>query len=339
MKRIDLRSDTVTKPTEGMLEAMMKAVVGDDVIDIDPTTRALEDQLAKEFGFDRGLFCPSGTMANQIALMLHTRPGDEIICDALSHIYWYEGGGPAANAGVSLRLLPGERGCLTADLVANAINPENEHAARTALISLENTANKAGGTCYDLDDIKAIRILANKQKLPVHLDGARLFNALIAKGQKPQQYKGLFDTMSICLSKGLGCPVGSVLLVNNAQYNEGRRIRKRLGGGMRQSGFLAAAGLYALNNNIERLQEDHQRAEALANILTECDWVKQVIKPQTNIVIFYPYGEPDNIIKLLNDAGIDIIAMGGGALRLVTHMHISDEDVDNCRRIFSKLAV
>ncbi len=339
MKRIDLRSDTVTQPTEAMLEAMMKAVVGDDVIDVDPTTRALEDQLAKDFGFDRALFCPSGTMANQIALMLHTRPGDEIICDALSHIYWYEGGGPAANAGVSLRLLPGERGCLTADLVASAMNPENEHAARTALISLENTANKAGGTCYELEEIKAIRALANKCELPVHLDGARLFNALVAKSQKPQQYKGLFDTMSICLSKGLGCPVGSVLLVNHAQYYEARRIRKRLGGGMRQSGFLAAAGLYALNNHIDRLAEDHQRAEALANILSECDWVKQVVKPQTNIVIFYPHKDADNIIKLLNEAGVDIISMGGGALRMVTHMHITNEDIDVCRRIFSKLAV
>lgn len=334
---IDLRSDTVTRPTEPMLKAMFNAEVGDDVIDIDPTTRTLESQLAAEFGFDRGLFCPSGTMANQIALLMHTRPGDEIICDALSHIYWYEGGGPSANAGVSLRLLDGDRGRLNAELIAAAINPDNEHAAHTALVSLENTANKAGGTCYTLEVIREIRNLTKEKNLPLHLDGARLFNALVATGQSAKDYHGLFDSMSICLSKGLGCPVGSVLLVNDGDYRMARRIRKRLGGGVRQSGFLAGAGLYALNNNITRLKDDHRRALELARCLEACDWVERVIEPQTNIVVFYPNAPVDTALNVLQENGIRLMSMGGGALRMVTHLHIDDAALKACIQTLRKL--
>jgi len=336
---VDLRSDTVTQPTEDMLRAMFAAKVGDDVIDIDPTTRALENQLAAEFGFDRGLFCPSGSMANQIALMMHVKPGDEIICDALSHIYWYEGGGPAANAGASLRMLQGDRGRLNADMVRDAINPDNEHAAQTALVALENTANKAGGTCYALDEIKRIHQVAKANKLPMHLDGARLYNALVATNQSPSDYHGIFNSMSICLSKGLGCPVGSVLLVNESDYRMARRIRKRIGGGMRQSGFLAAAGLYALNHHVERLREDHQRAAEIARHLDACDWVDQVVEPQTNIVVFYPNIDLDRAQQALREKGIHVLPMGGGALRMVTHLHINDEAVAYCSKTLKNLNV
>ncbi len=336
---VDLRSDTITQPTEGMLKAMFSAKVGDDVIDIDPTTRELENQLAAAFGFDRGLFCPSGSMANQIALMMHVKPGDEIICDALSHIYWYEGGGPAANAGASLRMVQGDRGRLNAKMVQDAINPDNEHAAQTALISLENTANKAGGTCYDIDEIRSICNLAKSHGLPVHLDGARLYNAMAATQQSPSDYHGLFKSMSICLSKGLGCPVGSVLLVNDSDYRMARRIRKRIGGGMRQSGFLAAAGLYALSNHVERLQMDHQRATDLATCLNECTWVERVIEPETNIVVFFPKAPLDAVQDALREKGIHILPMGGGALRMVTHLHITDEAISYCNEILKNLNV
>jgi threonine aldolase len=328
MSKIDLRSDTVTQPTRGMLQAMMQAVVGDDVIDIDPTVRDLENKLAALFGFERGLFCPSGTMANQIAMMYHLKPGDEVICEERSHIYWYEGGGVAANAGASIRLVYGEKGCIKAEDVRKAINPENEHAARTRLISLENTGNKAGGTCYDVSTLQSIRAVAEEHNLPVHMDGARIFNALVATGQSTVDHHGLYDSMSICLSKGLGCPVGSVLLVSDSMYHEVRRIRKRLGGGMRQSGFLAAAGLYALDFHVDRLANDHLRAKRLANGIAALDWIERVVEPQTNIVIFYPKSNPKEVIHYLESSGVRIIEMGGGALRMVTHLHISDEVVE-----------
>ncbi|MCC5916700.1 MAG: aminotransferase class I/II-fold pyridoxal phosphate-dependent enzyme [Cryomorphaceae bacterium] len=333
-KIVDLRSDTVTQPTDEMKKAMFDAPVGDDVIDIDPSVRKLEDYAAQLFGFERGLFCPSGTMTNQIALMLHTRPGDEIICDALSHIYWYEGGGPAANAGASLRLLPGDQGRISASQIEAAINPKNEHAARTALVSLENTCNKAGGSFYNLDAIKEIRRITSKHHLPLHLDGARIFNALVASRQSTLNYHGLFDSMSICLSKGLGCPVGSLLLLNEKDYFTARRIRKRLGGGMRQSGFLAAAGFYALHHHVDRLAEDHRRAKALAAVLEDCDWVDRVVEPSTNILVFYPKIKEETVISALERKGIRLLSMGGGALRLVTHLHITDEDIEYCRNSF-----
>jgi threonine aldolase len=338
MQKIDLRSDTVTQPTRSMLAAMMQSVVGDDVIDIDPTVRELENKLSALFGFERGLFCPSGTMANQIAMMYHLKPGEEVICEERSHIYWYEGGGVAANTGASVRLVYGENGCLHADDVRKAINPENEHAARTRLISLENTGNKAGGTCYDLQSIHAIKEVANEYNLPLHMDGARMFNALVATGQTTVDHHGLYDSMSICLSKGLGCPVGSVLLVSEKMYHEVRRIRKRLGGGMRQAGYLAAAGIYALDYHVDRLENDHLRAKKLAEGIAALDWVERVVEPQTNIVIFYSKVNPKEVINYLENNDVRIIEMGGGALRMVTHIHITDEAVEQTLKVMNNFS-
>jgi len=337
MQNIDFRSDTVTQPTRGMLEAMMQATTGDDVIDIDPTVRELENRLSKHFGFDRGLFCPSGTMANQIAMMHHLRQGDEVICEARSHIYWYEGGGVAANAGASIRLVHGENGCLKVEDLQHAINPKNEHAAFSKLLSLENTGNKAGGTCYPIADLQALSAFARERGLAVHMDGARMFNALIATGQSAHQHHGLYDSLSICLSKGLGCPVGSLLLVNESDYDSVRRIRKRLGGGMRQAGYLAAAGLYALDFHVERLANDHRRATDLAEGFIDIPWIQKVILPQTNIVIFYTDRDPSEVIRVLAEKGIRLMEMGGGALRMVTHLQITDEHVQTTLQIMREL--
>lgn len=257
---IDLRSDTVTKPTPAMREAMMQAEVGDDVLEHDPTVRALEEKAAALFGMEAALFCPSGTMTNQIALRIHTQPQDQVICDRLSHIYWYEGGGPAYNSLVSLRMLDGDRGRITAAQVAENINPDDPHMPVSRLVSLENTANRAGGSCYGLDQIRVIRKVCDTHGLGLHLDGARLFNALTETGDTPKGYGGVFDSISICLSKGLGAPVGSLLITNQELHKKALRVRKVLGGAMRQSGFLAAAGLYALDHHVERLQDDHRRA-------------------------------------------------------------------------------
>src|ERR1700761_2012732 len=257
---IDLRSDTVTRPTPAMLDAMMTARVGDDVFGEDPSINQLEKMAAGLFGMDAAVYCPSGTMSNQIAIKCHTQPGDEVICEKSSHVYIYEGGGIAFNSGSQVRALDGDRGRITAEQVSQAINPDDVHRARTSLVSLENTCNRGGGSCYDIEEIKKIRQVCSDHQLKLHLDGARLFNALVATGQTAAEYGEVFDSISICLNKGLGCPIGSILMGPAPYIRQARRVRKVFGGGMRQAGFMAAAGIYALHNNIDRLAADHDHA-------------------------------------------------------------------------------
>ncbi len=337
---IDLRSDTVTRPTPSMLKAMMNAEVGDDVFGEDPTINRLEAMAAEMFGMEAGLFCPSGTMTNQIAIKLHTQPGDEIICHEYSHIYNYEGGGLAFNSGCQTRLLKGDRGFMTpADVEANIGNPDDVHAARTSLVSVENTVNKGGGSCYDLGTLKEIEAVARKHKLAYHIDGARIFNALVAKKQNATDYGKLFDTISICLSKGLGCPVGSVLLGTKDAIKEGRRIRKKFGGGMRQAGFLAAAGIYALDNHIGRLEDDHAKAQQLKEALENCSWVERIDPVETNIVIFYLKEDKDQqtFLQKLKDNNILAIGMGQGKLRFVTHLDVHNSDIKKTASFLKQL--
>ena len=242
----ELRSDTFTKPTPNMLTAMMNAAVGDDVFGEDPSINALEQMAANMFGMEAALFCPSGTMTNQIAINVHTQPGDEVICEEGSHIYFYEGGGIGKNSGCQARLIKGNRGQITAAQIAEVINPDDVHRARTRLVSLENTCNRGGGSCYNLNEIAEIQNLCNAHGLSLHLDGARLMNAIVAQNEDPLTYGKLFHSISLCLSKGLGAPVGSVLLGSKEFIKEARRVRKVMGGGMRQAGVIAAAGLVAL---------------------------------------------------------------------------------------------
>lgn len=320
---INLISDTVTKPTPAMLDAMFKAEVGDDVFKQDPTVNELERYTAAMFGKEAALFFPSGTMANQTAIKLHTQPGDEVICDKWSHIFLYEGGGVAANSGVSCHLVDGDRGKITAEQVRNVINdPEFYHAPITRLVSIENTTNKGGGACYDLEELQKIKQVCEEHGLKYHLDGARLWNALVAKKQQPKDFGNLFDTISVCLSKGLGAPVGSVLVGSAADIKKALRIRKLFGGNMRQAGYLAAAGLYALKNNIERLAQDHQRAKELGEVLATKSWIKEVAPVETNIVIFtlQPAVDEQKFLEKLKQKSILMTSMGQGKLRMVTHM-------------------
>lgn len=337
---IDLRSDTVTRPTKEMLNAMMHAPVGDDVFGEDPTINKLETMAAEMFGMEAGLFCPSGTMTNQIAIKLHTQPGDEIICHEYSHIYNYEGGGLAANSGCQTRLLKGERGFIsTKDVEANIGNPHDVHAARTSLVSVENTVNKGGGSCYDFSTLEEIAEVTRKHNLAYHIDGARLFNALVAKNQKAEDYEKLFDTISICLSKGLGCPVGSLLLGSKDHITQARRIRKRFGGGMRQAGYLAAAGIYALENHIDRLAEDHEKAHVLKSALEKCSWVDRIEPVETNIVIFYLKEgmSQETFMNTLKENGILAVSMGQGKLRFVTHLDINSTQISQVSNVLEKI--
>ncbi|NQX86068.1 MAG: PLP-dependent transferase [Flavobacteriaceae bacterium] len=321
---IDLRSDTVTKPTEDMMEAMMSAHVGDDVYKEDPTVNALEQRIAEMFGMDEALFFPSGTMANQTALKLHTNPGDQIICDKYAHIYNYEGGGASFNSGVSCNLIDGERGMFTAHQVKAAINPPDfYHSPLSRLVEIENTTNKGGGACWDFSELEKIKTVCDTHNLGFHLDGARLWNALVAQQYTAQHYGALFDTISVCLSKGLGCPIGSVLVGKKALMKNGIRVRKILGGGMRQVGYFAAAGLYALDHHLERLSEDHQNAKEIGAVLELAPYVKRVEPIETNIVIFELQEKIDVTVFLnrLKENNIHIIEMGGGKLRMVTHLN------------------
>lgn len=337
---INLVSDTVTKPTVEMLHFMFKAEVGDDVYKQDPTVNELEELVADLFGMEAALFFPSGTMANQTAIKLHTQPGEQVICDKYAHIYHYEGGGASFNSGVSCCLLDGTRGMITADLVKDAINdPEFYHAPKTSLVSVENTTNKGGGACYELDDLRKIKQVCIENNLKFHLDGARIWNALIAKKQHPKQFGELFDTISVCLSKGLGAPIGSILLGSKEDMKRALRIRKIFGGGMRQAGYLAAAGLYALQNNISRLADDHKRAKELGEVLSALDWVGTVEPIETNILIFsLRQGLEDKwVIDKLRQKNIAISSMGHGKLRMVTHMDYKQVMHDYVLDVLKKL--
>ena len=324
---LDLRSDTLTKPSPAMLEAMFQAEVGDDVFDEDPTVKKLEQKVADLFGHEGALFCPSGTMTNQIALRISTQPQDEIICDQRSHIYRYEGGGVANNSLTSLRFIDGDRGRITAQQIEENINPDDIHFPRTSLVSLENTMNKGGGCYYDLKEVKEIRKVCNAHQLKLHLDGARFFNALVETKDNPKEWGKQFDTLSICLSKGLGAPVGSLIISSLANIKQAKRVRKVFGGGMRQVGYLAAAGIYALDHNIERLQEDHQKARQMGKILENHPLVKSVMPVDTNIVIFTTVDELDSIqmIQKLEKADIKAVPFGKREVRLVTHMDFTDD--------------
>lgn len=320
---INLVSDTVTKPSQEMLRAMFRAEVGDDVYKQDPTVIELETKVAKMFGMEAALFFPSGTMANQTAIKLHTQPGEQLIADKYAHVYNYEGGGVSFNSGVSCCLLNGNRGMITAEQVANSINdPEFYHSPLTSLVCVENTTNKGGGACYDFEEFKRIKKVCDANNLKFHLDGARIWNALVATNDNPKEYGKLFDTISVCLSKGLGAPIGSLLLSDKVTINKALRIRKILGGGMRQAGYLAAAGIYALENNIERLIDDHRRAKELGLVLEQQSWVLKVEPIETNIIIFsvQPNIKETVVIEKLNKKGISISSLGYGKLRMVTHL-------------------
>ncbi|RMG62234.1 MAG: low-specificity L-threonine aldolase [Bacteroidetes bacterium] len=324
---IDFRSDTLTQPTPAMREAMAQAPVGDDVYGEDPTVNALEEEVATLFGKEAAVFCPSGTMCNQIAIRISTQPQDEVICDRQAHVYLYEGGGIAANSLASVRLLEGDRGRLTAAQVAAAINPDDVHFPVSRLVCLENTANKGGGSCYDIAQIAAIHALCRERGLRLHLDGARLFNAIVATGTDPSEFGALFDTLSVCLSKGLGAPVGSLLLGSRADIKQARRVRKLFGGGMRQAGILAAAGRYALAHHVDRLAEDHARARALGDALAKASWVGELLPVETNIVVFRPdpgQVSSEKLVAYLAEQGIRVSTFGPGYLRMVTHLDIDD---------------
>jgi threonine aldolase len=324
---IDLRSDTVTKPTKEMLAAMMGAEVGDDVFGEDPTVIKLEQKLASMFGHEAVLFCPSGTMTNQIAINVHTRPGEEVICDLHSHIYNYEGGGISKNSGVQAKLLQGDRGRLTATQIKESVNADYDWLCKTSLVGLENTVNKAGGSYYQLNELKAISDFCRSSKINLHLDGARIFNALVETKEQPKQYGELFDSISICLSKGLGTPSGSVLTGSKSFIKQARRVRKVFGGGMRQVGYLAAAGLYALDHNIERLTEDHKRAKQIGEELKKYAWVKGVLPVDTNIVIFELNNgiTAEEFIAAMAAKQIKVVAFGKYTIRMVTHLDFTDE--------------
>ncbi len=323
---IDLRSDTVTKPTSAMIAAMMKAEVGDDVYKEDPTVNALEDELATMFGRERALFFPSGTMANQAAIKLHTQPGDQLIADAFAHVYNYEGGGVSFNSGVSCRLIEGDRGMLTAAQVESHINPPDfYHSPLTRLVCVENTTNKGGGACYSLAVLQEIREVCASHGLKYHLDGARLWNAMVATNTSAAQYGVMFDTISVCLSKGLGAPMGSVLIGDAVTIEKAIRVRKMLGGGMRQLGYMAAAGLYAIRHHVSRLEDDHRRAQEIGQVLSGLPFVIRVAPIDTNIVIFAIDGDEQEFLAKMAAKGVQFYSLGKGRLRLVTHLDYTEE--------------
>mgnify|MGYP003957041525 FL=1 len=326
--KIDLISDTVTRPTSGMLDAMMRAKVGDDVFKSDPTVAKLQEKAANLFGMEDALFFPSGTMANQTAIKLHTQPGDKLFCDKWAHVYNYEGGGAAFNSGVACKLIDGDRGMFTAEqLKVVTAGRADIHVPYSRLVCIENTTNKGGGACWDFEELKKIKEVCLDQNLDYHLDGARLFNALVEKKETPKQYGGLFDTISICLSKGLGAPIGSILLGSKVHIAKALRIRKLFGGAMRQVGFLAAAGIYAFDNHIERLADDHKKAKDIELVLNSLSYVKKVEPVETNIIIFYveDYLNADDFISSMAEKNILLTPMGDGKIRIVTHLDFSEE--------------
>ena len=336
---IDFRSDTVTKPSKEMMDAMFSAPVGDDVFSEDPTINELQQYAARMFGKEDALFCSSGTQTNQIAINVHVQPGSEVICHEESHIYKYEGGGIAKNSGASVRLLQGDRGRLTVDTIAKWVNPDDVHFPTTQLVSLEDTANRGGGAIYNFEEIKKIKEFCSANNLPLHLDGARLMNALVETKIDPRTYAAQFDSISLCLSKGLGAPVGSVLIGTKDFIKKARRVRKVFGGGMRQAGIIAAGGLYALKNNVDRLAIDHAHARQLETTLNQLNWVESVLHVQTNIVvaILKDASQRDLIIAQLAEQNIRIMAFGEGMLRLVTHLDVTSGEIDQTCEVLKKM--
>ena len=337
---IDLRSDTVTQPSREMKEFMINARVGDDVFSEDPTVNELQDYAARFFGMEAALFCASGTQTNQIAINVHVQPGGEVICHEESHIYKYEGGGIARNSGASVRLLTGDRGRLNVEAISKWVNnPEDVHFPLTQLVSLEDTANR--GAIYDIEEIKKISSFCKENNFPLHLDGARLMNALVETKINPKEYASNFDSISLCLSKGLGAPVGSLLIGSSSFIKKSRRVRKVFGGGMRQAGIIAAGGLYAMKYNVNRLKEDHDHAKLLEATLLELKWVKSILPVQTNIVVIeleFPEKRDEIITELLKD-GIRIMAFGPGMLRMVTHLDVSPDDIKKVQKALCELTV
>ena len=339
-EEINLISDTITRPSQEMLSYMMKAEVGDDVFGTDPTVLALQDKMAKLFGMEAALFFPSGTMANQTAIKLHTQPAEQLICDKWSHVYNYESGGASFHSGVSCKLIDGDRGMFRAEQLREAIHdPEKYYLPLSSLVVIENTTNKGGGACWDYGELIKIKKVCQEHGLSYHLDGARLFNALVAKDQNPEQYGKLFDTISICLSKGLGAPIGSLLLSSEENIHRALRIRKLFGGGMRQVGYLAAAGIYALDHNIDRLSDDHRRASALGRALETCPWVSSVEPVETNIVIFqlHSHLQEEVFLNYLEERQIKLISMGEGKLRIVTHLDFTDAMLDRVLEVLKEM--
>ncbi len=324
---IDLRSDTVTKPSKGMLDAMFSAQVGDDVFGEDANVNALEEKATNLFGKEAALFCPSGTMTNQIAIKVHTQPGDEVLCDVTAHVYNYEGGGISYNSGAQAKLIQGDRGRISAEQIQESINPTYDWLTNTSLVCLENTANRAGGSYYSLQQMQELNEVCRKNNLTIHLDGARIFNAIVEAGYPPIKVGNCFDSISICLSKGLGAPVGSLLIGDKEFIRKARRVRKVFGGGMRQAGFLAAAGIYALDNNIDRLAEDHLRAKQLAATLHSLSFIDNVLPVETNIIIFNLAAKinPEVFIQKLADRNIKAVGFGKQAIRFVTHLDFTDD--------------
>ncbi|MEJ7739819.1 MAG: GntG family PLP-dependent aldolase [Chitinophagaceae bacterium] len=336
---IDFRSDTFTKPTPGMLTAMMEAEVGDDVFREDPSVNRLEQKAAALFGKEAALYCPTGTMSNQIAIKCHTQPGDEVICEKNAHVYIYEGGGIAFNSGSQVKALDGDRGRISAEQVVAAINADDVHKARTSLVCLENTSNRGGGSCYDLNEIKKIREVCAEHGLPLHLDGARLFNALVAKAEDAAEYGKLFDSLSVCLNKALGCPIGSLLCGSAELIKHARRIRKVFGGGMRQAGYMAAAGIYALNHHIDRLATDHIHAKQIAEVLCRQSFTGDMLPVETNIIIF-KVKDPltaKTFSAALKQHGILVHPIAVNQVRMVTHLDISEEMVNITMDTLSRL--
>lgn len=330
MRTVDFRSDTVTKPSAAMREAMANAEVGDDVWGDDPTVNELERFAAEMFGMEAAVFCASGTQTNQVAIASWTNPGDEVICHEESHIYRYEGGGIMLNSFCSVRFLRGNYGRMNPEEIVPQINPDDQHHPITSLVSIEDTANRGGGTYYDYKDIQRISEICNENDLPLHLDGARVFNALTENKVDIKEYAQNFDSISICLSKGLGAPIGSILLGGEDFIKKGRRVRKRLGGAMRQVGIIAAGGLYALQNNVQRLADDHRRAKQIEEILNTKSWVKEVIPTQTNIVVAYLQDGMNEFeaVEKIAEKGILCVPFGNGRLRFTTHLDVNDDDIN-----------
>ncbi|HZK06693.1 MAG TPA: GntG family PLP-dependent aldolase [Bacteroidales bacterium] len=336
--KIDLRSDTVTRPSESMREAMFAAPVGDDVFGEDPSVKELEEYASQLFEMEAALFCPSGTMTNQLAIKVHTQPGDEVICDHTAHIYIHEGGGIAFHSGCSVRLLPGNRGQFTAQDVIDNINSIDVHHPVTRLVSIENTCNKGGGSIWDFDEIIRIRRVCTENDLKMHLDGARIFNALAATGDDPAQFGRAFDSISVCLSKGLGAPVGSLLMGDSDFIRQARRFRRMMGGGMRQAGYLAAAGSYALKNNINRLKDDHNRATTLGAVVQELPFIEEVLPVETNIVLFRlnEAMPAEMFIKMLAEKELLVVPFGKQYIRMVTHLDFNDDHLEEACSLLRK---